>query len=126
MIIVNIDFRECSVEITQDNYTQSNGIISTYHRNKDQARVTTEIRGSIDNRGGSICPQDLPGHTLSGSTELDIRKGTTLQPLKSTTVVDAQEDISYHSLMQQYDLLSGPLVEAISSLSDFDSGKLHS
>lgn len=45
MITVDIDFQECNVEITQDNRTCSNTIISTYNLVENRARLTVETRG---------------------------------------------------------------------------------
>lgn len=45
MIIMDIDFQEHSVEITQDNRTRSNMIISTYNSIDNRARLDFEIRG---------------------------------------------------------------------------------
>lgn len=44
MIIVDIDFQKRNVEITQDNHTMSNTIISAYNLADNRARLAVEIR----------------------------------------------------------------------------------
>lgn len=45
MIIIDIEFQERRVEIMQDNHTQINTGISTYHHTEDQAMVIAKIQG---------------------------------------------------------------------------------
>lgn len=52
LIIVDIDFKERSIEITPDNSTRSNTTISTYCQTENQERMIAEIKVSIGEMKG--------------------------------------------------------------------------